>query len=224
MRTIRKSAAIKAAFQALVPARGAKNFGPDAALQVGGPARFQRLNAGVAWIDAPFVFETERPAARNGGYLKLIRCQKGPEGEAGAGEGAGEEAQWKIWVWFSALLQLNSSPWKHPAQSAPIPNVQQGDAASRGLPPKSIGSDNDPLDLLVVGAGTAGLSALSCARALGLSAIAVDKDPQVGHLWKSRYKALHLHTTKVSCCLPHGDSKKSKKKRKERRGEKSPLA
>ncbi|CEH14935.1 Flavin-containing monooxygenase [Ceraceosorus bombacis] len=164
----------------------------DACLnKVGGPARFERLNPAVAWIDAPFVFDTRNPAAKCGGYLKLIRTQSGEE-----------EAKWKIWVWFSALLELKSSPWSHPAHSSPLPGVQQGNAASRGLPPSTVGGESAPLDLLVVGAGTAGLSALTCARALGLIAIAVDKDPQVGHLWKSRYKALHLHTTKAFNALP----------------------
>ncbi|PWN40383.1 FAD/NAD(P)-binding domain-containing protein [Ceraceosorus guamensis] len=191
VRTIRRSSSIKKAFQTLVPARRAANFGPDAAFQVGGPARFERLNPAVAWIDAPFVFDTRDPAAKCGGYLKLIRTQSGEE-----------EAKWKIWVWFSALLELKCSPWGHPARSSPLPGVQQGNAASRGLPPSTVGGESAPLDLLVVGAGTAGLSALTCARALGLIAIAVDKDAQVGHLWKSRYKALHLHTTKAFNALP----------------------
>ena len=52
--------------------------------------------------------------------------------------------------------------------------------------------DRDP-DVLVIGAGHAGLSAAACFGQLGLDTLIVDREQRIGDNWRNRYHALVLH-------------------------------
>ncbi|KAF2733891.1 flavin-containing monooxygenase [Polyplosphaeria fusca] len=58
------------------------------------------------------------------------------------------------------------------------------------------------VDVLIVGAGPAGLATLARMKSLGVDAVAVDKYEAVGMSWTERYKSLRLHTPKMMNCLP----------------------
>ena len=53
-------------------------------------------------------------------------------------------------------------------------------------------SDRDP-DVLVIGAGQAGLSAAACLGQLQLDTLVVDRGKRIGDNWRNRYHALVLH-------------------------------
>src|SRR3954449_10126576 len=57
-------------------------------------------------------------------------------------------------------------------------------------------------DVLVVGAGPAGLAVAACLRKRGIDVLVVDRGDAVGDSWRDRYPRLHLHTPRVQSALP----------------------
>jgi hypothetical protein len=57
-------------------------------------------------------------------------------------------------------------------------------------------------DVLVVGAGPAGLAVAACLRRRGVDALVVDRGSAIGDSWRLRYDRLHLHTPRVQSALP----------------------
>jgi cation diffusion facilitator CzcD-associated flavoprotein CzcO len=57
-------------------------------------------------------------------------------------------------------------------------------------------------DILVVGAGPAGLAVAATLKAKGRRPIVIDKATQVGASWRDHYERLHLHTVKSLSALP----------------------
>ena len=57
-------------------------------------------------------------------------------------------------------------------------------------------------DVLVVGAGPAGLATAACLRRRGIEPLVVDRGTAVGDSWRRRYDRLHLHTPRVQSALP----------------------
>jgi cation diffusion facilitator CzcD-associated flavoprotein CzcO len=57
-------------------------------------------------------------------------------------------------------------------------------------------------DVLVVGAGPAGLAVAACLRRRGVDVLVVDRGAAVGDSWRRRYDRLHLHTPRVQSALP----------------------
>jgi putative flavoprotein involved in K+ transport len=58
-------------------------------------------------------------------------------------------------------------------------------------------------DVVIVGAGAAGLSAGGALRKKGVAAVLLDKDDRVGGTWERRYDRLHLHTVRRFSGLAH---------------------
>jgi putative flavoprotein involved in K+ transport len=56
--------------------------------------------------------------------------------------------------------------------------------------------------VLVVGAGPAGLATAACLRRRGVDPLLVDRNAAVGDSWRWRYDRLHLHTPRVQSHLP----------------------
>src|ERR1700733_5345912 len=59
-----------------------------------------------------------------------------------------------------------------------------------------------PQDILVVGAGPAGLATSACLRREGLLHAILDREAQIASAWHRHYNRLHLHTTKTYSGLP----------------------
>lgn len=58
------------------------------------------------------------------------------------------------------------------------------------------------VDVLVVGAGAAGLAVAGCLRRRGIPPFIVDAGEALGETWQRRYERLHLHTPRVQSALP----------------------
>lgn len=58
-------------------------------------------------------------------------------------------------------------------------------------------------DILVIGAGPAGLAVSACLRREGLSHTLVERETMVASSWQRHYDRLHLHTTKRYSGLPY---------------------
>jgi indole-3-pyruvate monooxygenase len=57
-------------------------------------------------------------------------------------------------------------------------------------------------DILVIGAGPAGLAASACLRHEGLEHVVLEREGNIGSAWHRHYDRLHLHTTKTYSGLP----------------------
>jgi cation diffusion facilitator CzcD-associated flavoprotein CzcO len=57
-------------------------------------------------------------------------------------------------------------------------------------------------DVLVVGAGPAGLATAGCLIQRGLCPCVIEKAPQLADSWRRHYERLHLHTVKALSALP----------------------
>ena len=63
----------------------------------------------------------------------------------------------------------------------------------------------EAVDVVIVGAGAAGLAAAGALKARGCVAVALEQDEQIGGTWARRYARLHLHTVRRFSGLPHFD-------------------
>lgn len=59
-----------------------------------------------------------------------------------------------------------------------------------------------PEEILVVGAGPAGLASAACLRREGLAHVVLERESHIGAAWRRHYDRLHLHTTKTYSALP----------------------
>src|SRR5690348_13735841 len=57
-------------------------------------------------------------------------------------------------------------------------------------------------NVLVIGAGPAGLAVAACLKRRGVEPLVVDRGNGVGDSWAARYDRLHLHTPRVQSALP----------------------
>ena len=60
-----------------------------------------------------------------------------------------------------------------------------------------------PTEVVIVGAGAAGLSAGGALKRVGVDAVILDKDVRIGGSWSRRYERLHLHTVRHFSGLAH---------------------
>jgi indole-3-pyruvate monooxygenase len=57
-------------------------------------------------------------------------------------------------------------------------------------------------EILVIGAGPAGLAVSACLRREGLEHVVLEREATIGPAWQRHYERLHLHTTKTYSGLP----------------------
>ena len=58
-------------------------------------------------------------------------------------------------------------------------------------------------DIVIVGAGPAGLSTAGALKKIGLDPVVIDQDERIGGSWARRYQRLHLHTVRAFSGLAH---------------------
>lgn len=63
-------------------------------------------------------------------------------------------------------------------------------------------TDGQRRQVVVIGAGPAGLAAAACLRRRGIGGVILERQDGVGASWRSRYDRLHLHTPRVQSHLP----------------------
>ncbi|OIW25660.1 FAD/NAD(P)-binding domain-containing protein [Coniochaeta ligniaria NRRL 30616] len=119
--------------------------------------------------------------------------------EVGTGRGivwlAERNGEWKIWTFYTSLTALNG----HEEPLGP----RRGKGVNHGANPERKNwadrrkdevdfRDSDP-DVLIIGAGQAGLTAHARLKMLNVPTLIIDRNDEVGDNWRKRYKQLVLH-------------------------------
>jgi cation diffusion facilitator CzcD-associated flavoprotein CzcO len=142
-------------------------------------------------VEGFFTFETELASAR--GYLRLV-----PATEAG-------RAGFRAVTVLTAMLELKNFPERGRANRDEtfMRAVEAG--ADNWLDRRGASvayRDRDP-EVLIIGAGQAGLMLAARLRHLDVDALVVDRDERVGDVWRKRYHSLTLHNEIASNHFPY---------------------
>ncbi|KAF2220915.1 putative flavin-containing monooxygenase, partial [Elsinoe ampelina] len=149
-----------------------------------------KLNDSTSWINIGFTFTTSSPLpAENAGIVSLIPSSTHPSG-------------WQIWMLRTWLEKFSGHA--HPDELSPSP--RRDSLSPVNTPDEDTTTEEDPtpkpLDVVIIGAGQAGLSLAGRCAALGLSYIVLERNEEIGQNWTSRYESLRWHTSKEYGNLP----------------------
>ena len=126
----------------------------------------------VVWINALFDFETQVGLAS--GIIRLVPTQSG---------------EWKAYVVFTNLEELKGFPEQIGPLRNPLPNHGMWQHERQRT---SEFIDKDP-KVVIIGGGQSGLDISARLKAIGVSALIIERNPRVGDSWRNRYEALCLH-------------------------------
>jgi cation diffusion facilitator CzcD-associated flavoprotein CzcO len=159
----------------------------DFRLEARDPELFERKSRGPT-VEAFFTFETEIALCR--GHFRLLL--------------AGDT--WKAWTLVTSMEDIKG----HEEQAGPRrPRGSEGhDAAGAGhsnpaTRAGSASSDRADPQVLVVGAGQAGLAVAARLAQLDIDALVIDREARVGDNWRNRYQSLLLHNQIWANHLPY---------------------
>lgn len=144
-------------------------------------AIFDRKGYGAS-VEAFFTFDTSLGRCR--GHLRLLKP-------------AGEDSQWSGWTLFTSLEDIHGHEERAGSKRRRRSQAQDADPVS-GLPLAHI----DP-EVLVVGAGQAGLALAARLQQLDVATLVVDREQRVGDNWRNRYQSLLLHNQIGANHLPY---------------------
>ncbi|WOO79961.1 putative indole-3-pyruvate monooxygenase YUCCA3 [Vanrija pseudolonga] len=128
-----------------------------------------------SWIRVHFDFETS--VGHASGLLRLVYNER-----VGA---------WKIYTLYTSLDDIHGWPQRL-GQHRILGRHNDHLTYAERRAEESEFKDSDP-DVLVIGAGHNGLSVAAVLQSYGLSALAIDREDQIGDNWRNRYSSLSLH-------------------------------
>lgn len=122
-----------------------------------------------------------------------------------------EDLSWKIWTFVTVLRNVDGFgdvDELQPVKESVDGDVEMVDAKTRGVPERPAspdqlptptsedGSDVPYVDCVVVGAGMSGLCVAGRLKALGVHAIVLDRNAEIGSNWTGRYESVSIHTSR----------------------------
>jgi cation diffusion facilitator CzcD-associated flavoprotein CzcO len=118
-----------------------------------------------------------------------------------------QDGTWKAWTLFTKVDDLIDYPERRMTLDEGCDHPQPADRGDRETwyeyrARKSDFADRQP-DVLVVGAGHAGLTTTARLEHLGLSTLLVEQTTRVGDVWRQRYNNLSLHDSKWFGQMPY---------------------
>lgn len=173
LRTIHGTAAIKSTLAATLQATRPSAF----RLTEGKPPELVEADENTRWVQGFFDFETA--IARGRGFFRLM-----PAGE-----------HWKGWTVLTAMEELKG----HEERLGPnrVKGVNHGEQERRTswLDRRRAKRDftEDEPQVLVVGAGQAGLSIAARLGQLDVDTLVIERNERIGDSWRNRYRSLVLH-------------------------------
>jgi hypothetical protein len=126
----------------------------------------------LAWINTMFDFETQ--VGIGSGIIRLVPTQNG---------------EWKAHVVFTNLEDLKGFPEKIGPLRNSLTNHGLWEQERKRL---ADFVDKDPA-VLIIGGGQSGLDVAARLKALGVSALVIERNPRIGDSWRDRYDSLCLH-------------------------------
>ncbi|RYP27850.1 hypothetical protein DL767_007498 [Monosporascus sp. MG133] len=126
-------------------------------------------------------------------FFTIVTTQQGSgRGVVRLVEDAG---QWKIWTFFTSMDELSGH--EEPLGPNRANGVQHGTLAGRknwlDRRVEECNFDHGEPDVLIIGSGQAGLSVHARLKMLGVSALTIDVNDEIGDNWRNRYHQLVLH-------------------------------
>lgn len=97
---------------------------------------------------------------------------------------------WKIWFFNTVLEEIDA--FGNPDR---VPKALSNNGVTNG-------TDDKPVDVVVIGAGQSGLGVLGRLKALGVKGVALERNDTIGGNWTGRYDNVKLHTGKYYATLP----------------------
>ncbi|MDX6335946.1 MAG: hypothetical protein QOG05_3286 [Streptosporangiaceae bacterium] len=194
LRTFAGRDRIMAGLAAWRPARSPSGFW----LEDTTPDMFERRAQGWT-IEAFFTFETD--IARCRGHIRLLADP--------------QTGEWKAWTLLTAMEDLKGFEEKagalRPVSSVPhgvLPPGANGSGPAAASPAAPAHSPAPPIpggdpEVLVIGAGQAGLTVAARLRQLDVSAVVIEREARVGDNWRHRYSSLVLHNQVWANHLPY---------------------
>jgi hypothetical protein len=134
-----------------------------------------------SWVQAGFIFELQgAPACGCSGFIGLV--------PAGNDDGVIGGGGWKIWMLTTILEVIKGLPSPDtlspvtaaPPQEALVNGDHSFDGANGDV-------DEYSFDCVVVGGGMAGLSVAGRLKAMDVSSLTLEQNPQIGDNWLMRY-------------------------------------
>ncbi|KAI0537062.1 flavin-binding monooxygenase [Xylaria digitata] len=127
---------------------------------------------GMIWAHAAFTFQHQHGEGK--GIIRLIHVS---------------ESEWKAWLVSTQLerLHINNNP-------TALNSTAFHDEVSK--------AESDVLQVLIVGAGQAGLALGARLKSMGIRALIVDKNHRIGGAWTNRYQSVKLNTPKYTDHFP----------------------
>ncbi|MGE7472011.1 FAD-dependent oxidoreductase [Bosea sp. NPDC003192] len=142
-------------------------------------------------IEGFFTFETDFASAR--GYLRLV------QGAEPGGEGL------KAATFLTAMVALKGFP-EHGRSNRDGTFLRPVEDGTKNWLDRRVAAqayDDRHPQVLIVGAGQAGLMLAARLRHLDVDALVVDRDERVGDVWRKRYHSLTLHNEIASNHFPY---------------------
>jgi Lycopene cyclase protein len=127
------------------------------------------VKAGANWIETEFTFLTADSPKRT--CFSLARIVRD------------ESSSWKIWMLCTMLQEVEGHGNPDVLKSAEVNGFHH-------IPEQSGYPQQLTFDAVVIGAGPAGLAMAGRLKALGLNAVTIEKNPEIGMTWTTRYSAL----------------------------------
>ena len=148
-------------------------------LQESSVAVFDRKGYGAS-VEAFFTFATELGRCR--GHLRLLKP-------------TGDDQQWNGWTLFTSLEDIHGHEELAGRNRRRRTAAQAADQAlTRAF--------TDP-DVLVLGAGQAGLAVAARLQQLDVDTLVIDREQRLGDNWRNRYQSLLLHNQIWANHLPY---------------------
>ncbi|MBA2935286.1 NAD(P)/FAD-dependent oxidoreductase [Sphingomonas sp. CGMCC 1.13654] len=174
---------IAEAFDAVLGVLRPRNF--RIASSRSAPVRVRRSRRDV--IEAYFDFETQVGSCT--GFVRLL-----------AGEG--EPEAWILLTTLQSLHGVQEPVGEHRPTGDDYAMNVHGRNWLEDREERKAFADREP-DVIVIGAGHAGLVAATRLRQLGVDALLVEKSPRIGDVWRNRYRSLTLHNEIMANHLPY---------------------
>ncbi|KFX91454.1 hypothetical protein O988_07743 [Pseudogymnoascus sp. VKM F-3808] len=156
-------------------------------------AQFLHLHAALSGFGQLNVIDHGALQPRLSNMGGLIWIESGFSFETKVGNGRGivrlanvGPAEWRAWIVHTNLDELRGF-----AEQSPL---EKGDCDKEA-----------DCQVLIIGAGQSGLALAARLKGLGVSALIVDKSPQIGDSWRQRYESIRSHTPRYTDHFPHLD-------------------